>query len=133
MRTPDYNAAPRSLAEITARLRNEQLDPHAVPFPGGSGRVDYRATLLRLHAAFELLKASPGVWKDPVDAFVTWPNPYATTPDELREACVFFTGSVPEVTFLKGAARARAVALIGHDSGRVARVTAAGYYATIGA
>ena len=74
-----------------------------------------RAMLL---AAFN--RVAPENWKDKIDARVTLDTHEWTV---LREAVIFYTGSVPT---------AMPVAM-GEDGTVLYRVRAAGYYATIGA
>lgn len=81
----------------------------------------------RLRKVFEMVLTSTN-WKMPIDAtIVAWD----ATIDELREAVIYYTGSVPKIE--------PAEVLVRHSEGLVTftapalHVTAAGYYATIGA
>jgi hypothetical protein len=75
-----------------------------------------------LHDAFETVRPAEG-WKDPIDAVVDVAGDFELL--KLREAVIFFTGSVPTFAPKFGAGLKPPTCRY--------RVTAAGYYAAVGA
>lgn len=97
------------MAETTTRTGDEQVV------------CDSGHTRGELRKAFD--RVSPANWKDRIDATIEEDD--AVELDKVRQAVIFFTGSVPTISRAFPAAR---------DNGRIwMRVRAAGYYATCGA
>jgi hypothetical protein len=82
----------------------------------------------RLHEVFNAVQ-NPSNWKEAIDATV--PQWFATAA-EIREAVIFFTGSIPKIEACEVIARPHPSALV-TMSVPALHVTAVGYYAAVGA
>lgn len=76
------------------------------------------ARVAELETAFNRV-VNKSNWKNPIDTIVTV-QPLSGELDDIREAVIFYTGSVCKFSR-------------GEGDRRIVRVQAAGYYATIGA
>lgn len=116
MQTSDASTVPASIAAELDAARAEVVD-----------RIgDFTFTRGEITDAFNLV-ADKANWKNPINAVVEFRS--ARERIALHRAVEFFTGSRPTLTFMK---------FVPNDSGTGSdtvkyRVTAAGYYAAIGA